>query len=85
MTSTQRTQVAAATLAGTLLASCLVAAFVDDDALRTILGGVAGASAALLLGAVVLLGLGHRARRRTDDRETLDGLDPLGAARRDGR
>lgn len=66
-------------------AASVMAVLVDDDAVDTALGAVTGASVALLLVVVLLQLLVVRAERRERDRQALDGLEPLRAARRDSR
>lgn len=85
MTSNARTHALAGIFALLLVASCVAAAFTESDSLTTALGAVAGASAALLVSVLLLTWMSARSRRRETDRRTLDALDPLSAARRDGR
>lgn len=69
----------------TAVAASLAAVLVDDDAVDTALGVVAGACVVLLLVVVVLQVLASRVDRRVRDRQALDGLEPLRAALRDSR
>lgn len=72
-------------LLAVVVAAGVAALLVDDDAVDTALGAVAGAGTVLLLLVVLLQVLGARAERRARDRTALDGLEPLRAARRDSR
>lgn len=67
----------ALTLAGTL------ALVINDERWDTLLGGVTGASAALLLGCLLGMALERRRRQREADAAFLDRLEPLHVARRD--
>ncbi|MGJ7440122.1 hypothetical protein [Aquipuribacter sp. MA13-6] len=72
-------------LLGVVVAAGVAALLVDDDATDTVLGAITGASAMLLLGAVLVQVLVARADRGARDRMALDGLEPLRAAQRDTR
>ena len=61
----------------------LLALVVEHDGTDTVLGAVTGASVVLLLFVLLVQVLGARARRADRDRRSLDGLEPLRAARRD--
>ena len=63
----------------------LTALVVEGDAVDTVLGAVAGGALVLAVAAALVQVVVARADRRAVDREALDGLEPLRAARRDDR
>ena len=73
----------AAAFAATMILAAVLALLVDDVRWDTVLGGVAGASTALLLGCIVGIALERRRRRDEADDDSLNRLEPLRAARRD--
>ena len=73
------------------LTASALAALVNDDLVRTVLGVVVGACSVLAIFAVIMLWWGHAHPARTAsgsattgaaDQEALDALEPLRAARR---
>jgi membrane protein implicated in regulation of membrane protease activity len=66
--------------------AALLALVVQDDTTDTALGAVTGATLVLAVFASLVRVLGSRARRRVlaeQEQRSLDGLEPLRAARRD--
>jgi len=66
--------------------AALLALVVEDDTTDTALGALTGATVVLALVAGLVQVLGARARRRVraeQEQRSLDGLEPLRAARRD--
>ncbi len=76
-------RITASALALALTLSIVLALVVDDERWDTVLGGVAGASAVLLLGCLLGMALERRRRQGEADAASLDRLEPLRVARRD--
>lgn len=74
----------AAAFTTVLVLGAALALVVDDDRWDTVLGGVTGASTALLLGCLLGIAAEHRRRQHEADAAALDRLEPLRADRRDG-
>ena len=70
-------------LLAVVAAAGLAALLVEDDAVDTALGALAGAALVLAVAAALVQVLVARAERRAVDREALGGLEPLRAARRE--
>lgn len=74
----------AVVLTAVLVLAAALALIVEDDRWDSVLGGVTGASTALLRGCLLCTAAEHRRRRDEADAASLDRLEPLRADHGDG-